>query len=130
MNVTNIYTAYYLNKIGISSICLSVELNEDEINNFIDLYESKFGYNKFEVLVYGRVENMIIKGNILDIDKSMDTYELEDFKQRKFPVFYDGVNTHILNYENKNMSISKLNRCVLRYDFYNEDSSKIKKIVN
>ena len=128
LNVTNIYTAYYLNKIGISSICLSVELNEDEINSFVDLYKEKFGNNKFEVLIYGRVENMIIKGNILDIDKSMNTYELEDFKQRRFPVFYDGVNTHILNYETKN--IRRINNCILRYDFYNEDSSKIKKIVN
>ena len=128
LNVTNIYTAYYLNKIGISSICLSVELNEDEINSFVDLYKEKFGNNKFEVLIYGKVENMIIKGNILDIDKSMNTYELEDFKQRRFPVFYDGVNTHILNYETKN--IRRINNCILRYDFYNEDSSKIKKIVN
>ena len=26
---------------------------------------------------------------------------LIDFKNRRFPVYYDGINTHILNYENK-----------------------------
>ena len=34
LNVTNIYTAYYLKKLGLNNICLSVELNEYEIDRF------------------------------------------------------------------------------------------------
>lgn len=34
LNVTNIYTAYYLNKMNIKSITLSPELNELEIEDF------------------------------------------------------------------------------------------------
>ena len=130
LNVTNIYTAYYLNRIGISSVCLSVELKEKEINEFVNLYNSKFGNMNFEVLIYGLVENMIIKGNILNIDSNNYNYILEDEKSRKFPVYYNNGNTHILNYENKNIDRSLLDNCTIRYDFYLENSNDIKKIVN
>ena len=109
-------------------MCLSVELSEDELIEFINLYNEKFGKSNFDILVHGRLENMIIKGNILNIEFGYSNYSLIDFKDREFPVYYDGVNTHILNYETKN--IRRINNCILRYDFYNEDSSKIKKIVN
>ena len=131
LNVFNIYTAYYLNKIGIKNICLSVELSEEELLEFIDLYNNKFGKTSFEILAYGRVENMIIKGNILDIEKNDYTYYLIDFKNRKFPVYYDGVNTHILNHENKKIDTNKfINKCILRYDFYDENADNIYNIVN
>lgn len=127
LNVFNIYTAYYLSKIGINTITLSVELNESELNSFIEEYEEKFGSLEFEILYYGRVENMLIKGNILNINET-NNYKLIDSNNREFPVYFDGNNTHILNYENvikKNIS-DKYN---LRYDFYDEDSSKIKNIL-
>ena len=121
LNVFNIYTAYYLRKIGVKKICLSVELSEDELLEFIKLYEEKFGSYDFEILVYGRIENMIIKGNILNIEEGYNNYTLIDFKERKFPVYYDGINTHILNYENKIVDTSRFNGiCSLRYDLYDE----------
>ena len=126
MNVFNIYTAYYLKKIGINRVCLSVELSEDELEEFINLYNKKFGKSNFDILVYGRVENMIIKGNILNIESDYNNYSLIDFKDRVFPVYYDGVNTHILNYEDKNIDISKFTGlCNLRYDLYLEDIDKV-----
>ena len=130
LNVFNIYTAYYLRKIGIKRVCLSIELSEDELLEFIKLYEDKFGSYDFEILVYGRVENMIIMGNILNIESGYNNYNLIDFKYRVFPVYYDGINTHILNYENKNIDISKFTGlCNLRYDFYDEDINNIDNIV-
>ena len=130
LNVTNIYTAYYLSKIGIKSITLSVELTPDEINNFLDSYETKFGSLDFIVLVYGRIENMIIKGNILEIKDNDNSYKLIDINGREFPVFYDGVNTHILNYENKSLDIGIMkNNYNYRYDFYNENEIEIKNIL-
>ena len=130
LNVFNIYTAYYLKKIGIDRVCLSVELSEDELLEFIDLYNKKFGKSAFDILVYGKVENMIIKGNILNIESGYNNCNLIDFKDRKFPVYYDGNNMHILNYENKVMDVSKFTGlCNLRYDFYDEDVNNIEKIV-
>lgn len=129
LNVTNIYTAYYLSKIGIKSITLSVELTLEEINNFVEEYEDKFGTLDFEVLGYGRIENMLIKGNILDLALEKD-YILKDFNDREFPVFYDGKNTHILNYENIVINSSLLNsKCNIRYNFYEEDALVIKNIL-
>lgn len=127
LNVFNIYTAYYLSKIGINTITLSVELNELELNSFIEEYAKKIGSLEFEVLYYGRVENMLIKGNILNINET-NNYKLVDSNNREFPVYFDGHNTHILNYENiTNKSIN--DKYNLRYDFYDEDSSKIKNIL-
>ena len=126
LNVFNIYTAYYLKKIGIKRVCLSVELSEDELLEFINLYNYKFGRGNFDLLVYGRVENMIIMGNILNIESGYNNYNLVDFKDRKFPVYYDGINTHILNYEYKNIDISKFTGlCNFRYDLYDEDIDKV-----
>ena len=130
LNVFNIYTAYYLKKIGIKRVCLSVELSEDELLEFIRLYEEKFGDYDFEILIYGRVENMIIKGNILNIESFYNNYNLIDFKDRVFPVYYDGINTHILNYENKNIDISKFTGlCNFRYDLYDEDINNIDNVI-
>ena len=130
LNVFNVYTAYYLKKIGINRVCLSVELDEAELIEFMNLYESKFGSYEFEILVYGRVENMIIKGNILDIESGYNNYNLIDFKGRRFPVYYDGINTHILNYEDRNIDVSKFaSLCSLRYDLYDEDINSIDNVV-
>ena len=130
LNVTNIYTAYYLDKIGVNNICLSVELEDYELEEFINLYKEKFGNCNFEILVYGRVENMIIKGNILGIENNNKKYSLIDSKNREFPVYYDGINTHIMNWEHKKLDTKNLvNKCNFRYDFYEEDSSDIEKIV-
>ena len=120
LNVFNIYTAYYLRKIGLNVIPLSVELNEYEILIFMKLFKEKFGTCKFEVLKYGRVENMIIKGNILNLDINKFDYKFEDFKERLFPVYYDGINTHIFNYEKVNLGLQDVINCYFRYDFYDE----------
>ena len=120
LNVFNIYTAYYLRKYGLNVVPLSVELNEFEILSFLKLFKEKFGTCKFEVLKYGRVENMIIKGNILNLDNCKYSYKLEDFKNRLFPVYYDGINTHILNYEMVNLGLQDVMNCYFRYDFYDE----------
>jgi len=129
LNVTNIYTAYYLKKIGLNCIPLSVELTKEEIDNFITLYNQKFGYIKFELLSYGRVWNMVIKGNILGIKEKCFGYNLVGLNNKKFPVYYDGVNTHVFNFMKRNFE--KFNDKIdIRLDFYDESSNEIKNIVN
>lgn len=126
LNVFNIYTAYYLSLYGFSEVCLSVELSYDEVSEFISLFTDKFGSFSFETFSYGRVENMIIKGNILSLIENDYTYYLEDSHKRIFPVYYDGRLTHILNYQcqDTNKFISNV-----RLDFYREDVSLIEKVV-
>ena len=133
LNVTNIYTAYYLFKAGLDVVMPSVELSDVEIVNMINNFVKTFKtYPKFEVLAYGRVENMIIKGNLLDIIANDYNYSIVDNKNNEFPVYYDGVNTHILDCKKVELSNKKILKdyVVLRYDFFNETSDEIKKILN
>ena len=129
MNVTNIYTAYFLKELGLKKVCLSVELSDIEIMKFIKLYYEKFGYNSFEVLVYGKVENMIIKDNILDLDTNNFKYRLRDSKNRIFNVYYDGRCSHIYNYQEVNCQVDD-NSLSYRLDFYDEDYNTVKNVVN
>lgn len=133
LNIYNIYTAYFLYSLGIKSLTLSVELTEDEMLEFINKYKEKFNtYPNIEVLNYGLIENMIIKDNILNISEYDHNYELYDIKNRYFPVYYDGMNTHILNFKQKENLVSKhlKDKVTLRYDFYKENSLEISKILN
>ena len=126
LNVMNIYTAYYLHKIGINSVCLSAELTEEECHSFVNLYTQKFGECSFIVLAYGRVENMIIKGNILNLKESNNTYQLIDSRKRYFPLYYDGRLTHILHSEKRNYFANSFDRrFILRYDFYEETKDEV-----
>ena len=96
LNVTNIYSVYYLHKLGYKKVTLSVELDSFEVNNLIDLFTEKFKFSpNVEVVVKDDIELMLIKGNILKIEINKEYY-LEDYKQRRFTVYFDGVNTHIL----------------------------------
>ena len=105
-----------------------MELSDVETKNFVKLYNEIIGSGIFEIMDYGRVENMFIKGNILGLEKNEYSYFLIDQKKRKFPVFYDGINTHVLNYE----LVRKLenNDCYIhRLDFYDEDIIFIEKLL-
>ena len=132
LNITNIYTIYYLQKMNVTAITLSVELTDEEIKKLISKYYQKFKTTpNIEVVVYGRVENMLIKGNILSLDQNDYSYNLIDFKKRKFPVFFDGINTHILNYENKTIIDNKIldNNTSIRFIFFQETKEEVEKII-
>lgn len=133
LNVTNVYTAYYIYKLTMQTVTLSVELTNEELINFINDYIKTFNkYPNVEILAYGRVENMVIKGNILKLSTKVYDYKLRDNKGRVFPVYFDGVNTHVLNYEQVKLDDVKLLKkyASLRLDFYDEEPDKIKSIIN
>lgn len=132
LNVTNVYTAYYIYKLTLQPITLSVELSSDEIINFINTYVKTFNaYPNIEILGYGKVENMVIKGNILNISTKVYEYNLRDNKNRLFPVYFDGVNTHVLNNESQKLEELELLRkyASVRLDFYEEDSDTVKRVL-
>ena len=132
LNVYNIYTAYYLHKLGIQAVTLSVELSQLEIEQFIRLYETTFKEKfTFQMLCYGTVENMIIKGNILNINKDDYDYCLTDIKSRVFPVFYDGVLTHVMNFEQRKEKLSPYlkENIQIRLDFHQETKDEVYSII-
>lgn len=132
LNVYNIYTAYYLYKLGLKGVTLSAELSQLEIEQFIRLYESTFKEKStFQMLCYGRVENMIIKGNILNINKDDYDYCLTDIKSRIFPIFYDGVLTHVMNFEQRQEKLSAYlkENIQIRLDFHKETKDEVYSII-
>ncbi len=132
LNVYNIYTAYYLYKLGLQAVTLSVELSQLEIEQFIRLYESTFKEKStFQMLCYGTVENMIIKGKILNINKDDYDYCLTDIKSRVFPIFYDGVLTHVMNFEQRKEKLSAYlkENIQIRLDFHQETKDEVYSII-
>ena len=131
LNVYNSYTAYYLLKNGLYNFTLSVELTDKELTLLIENLKNKLNSSFIpEILVYGYVENMYIKGNILNIDNSLYQYKLKDQRNRIFNCFLDNnSNTVILNYEKKIIEDDLGFTYFKRFDFYDEDSNQIKEIV-
>lgn len=128
LNVFNIYTAHYLYKHGLRTIAISPELSQEEVISFIKDYYEKFkNYPDIEYLVYGKVENMIIKGNILSLEENDYNYKLIDNKNRSFPTYYSYGKTHILNYISlKNTPVPYLKEhCNLRFDFFDESKETV-----
>jgi len=127
LNVYNIYTAYYLLENGLLNIPVSVELNSNEVVNLYNNFIEKFKFiPPLEVLSYGRVENMIIKGNILSLDSNYN-YDLLDKRKRCFKAYYSNGLTHILNYEKKEELYNF--DYIKRLDFYDEKKEDIINIV-
>lgn len=132
LNVYNIYTAYYLYRLGLKKITLSVELSVSEIHDFIHRFQAVFGIKpNVEVISYGLVCDMIIKGNILGLKEDDFSYYLEDLRGRRFPVFYHGNKSYILNYQSfLPDEFSSLKDVVsFRYQFFLESKDDIQDIV-
>lgn len=132
LNVYNIYTAYYLYQLGLSKITLSVELSVSEILDFFHRFENAFGVRpNVEIVGYGRVEDMIIKDNILNLKEDCYEYSLVDLRERKFPVYYSQGKTTILNYQTQPISelVSLKDFVSIRYQFFKETKDELISIV-
>lgn len=130
LNIYNSYSAYYLLEKGFKNICLSVELDSNEQIEIIKALKDKFKIDiNPEILVYGRCENMIIKGNILNITNDKYRYSLLDLGKREFKVYFENNKTYILDSKTQSVNI-KSPSVIKRFDFYDEDDKTIEKIVN
>ncbi len=141
LNVTNSYFVSYLRNLGIFNITLSIENTKEEISNIIQ----KIGNRGLEVLVYGKVEAMIMKYCPLKMLVGNDTipcnichngkkYELLDRNGEKYPLIQDKELTHILYYQNIHLEndMKKLKQIgILRYrfDFFDETREEIDRIL-
>ncbi len=130
LNIYNSYSTYYLLEKGFKNICLSVELDSNEQIEIIKALKDKFKIDiNPEILVYGRCENMIIKGNILNITNDKYRYSLLDLRKREFKVYFENNKTYILDSKTQSVNI-KSPSVIKRFDFYDEDDKTIEKIVN
>ncbi|MBQ6841005.1 MAG: U32 family peptidase [Bacilli bacterium] len=137
LNITNHYTFDYI-KPHLRTAMLSVEMSFDQIQEFMKYYP--YG-NASEILVYGRVELMLMKycplNRIVNKDKVCQVcqkgnkYELEDRNKALYPLINNPVthSTTILNCEITN-KINDINKYLdlgihnFRVEFTDEDYDK------
>lgn len=145
LNVTNSNTLDYFHSLGISKICLSVELEDDKIQKMIDAYYQKNGfYPNTEILLYGRVELMMMKycplkmllnkENHCHMCKGEEKYYLEDRNYEKYPIVSRACTNYILHYKkiNRLNNISKYQKMhIFNYQmiFYDETKEEVVRLV-
>lgn len=124
LNVANDYTINELNKLGSTSITLSVELTPYNLSQIKNKKDS-------EIIVYGTPECMIIKNNIFNIQN--EKTELVNTKGEKFLVLFENDYTHIFQHKPINLleNKSKLkNFGTYRIELLNENISQTQSIIN
>lgn len=136
LNVANHYYMDYL-KDKVESITLSVENKLENLYNLTKLSK----YYNLEVVVYGRIELMIMKHCILGNMKKEKCINcnlcdkksyLIDRNNKEYPILanHDKIN-HILNYRSDILNINEVKECIkdkistIRIEFYDEDEEEI-----
>lgn len=141
LNVTNSYHVEYLRNLGIRNITLSIENSCSDISNIV----KKVGNCGLEVLVYGRLEAMIMKycplKMLINHDKKLcnichngKIYELQDRNGAKYPLLQSNEQTHLFYHQifHREFEIPKLFEIgILRYrfEFFDENSQEINEIL-
>lgn len=141
LNVTNSYHVDYLRKCGFSAITLSVENSISEIKNIV----SCVGNSGLEVLIYGRLEAMIMKycplkmlvnkdKNPCSICRNGKKYELMDRNGAKYVLLQKNELTHIFYYrnfslENELTELKKIGILRYRFEFFDENREEIHRIL-
>lgn len=141
LNVVNSYHVSYLRKLGVSSITLSIENTCDDIKRLID----NAGNKGIQVLVYGRLEAMIMKycplKMLVNKDKSVcnvcrngKKYELVDRNQAHYPLVQEKELTHIFYHqvyslESSLLELKKMGIKEYRFEFFDENGSQVEDIL-
>ena len=126
LNVTNSYSVALLHSLGVKRVTLSVELDFDRTKLLIDNYIKR--YNKrpnLEVIVYGNLESMITKYDILGSYGLKGLNYLKDDHKYLYPIKYKNDRTIIYHYDKLNIpNINKyydIGVNVLRYQIIDMD---------
>lgn len=131
LNVVNHEYIDYLHELNVKRITLSPELTKDGINLLIKKIDSDI---ELEMLIYGRLEYMIMKYHILESYDKNPNYYLEDQFHNKFPII-DEKYAHIMSHkkldyledicEYQNMGIN-----TFRLELWDESEEEITTIIN
>ena len=145
LNVTNIYSAYTLYRLGLKKITLAYEMSKERIFQFMQRFEDKFhSIPPVDLIIYGRPDLMMTK--YCPIAKTYKTnphchmceknqYALEDRLHQKYPLVHDG-SCHLRILHSKPIhlfqyleEIKKTKISGLRIDLTIEDEKQTEKII-
>lgn len=101
LNIYNHYSIKFLNSYGLRNVTLSVELDKYKIKDIAHYF------NNSEVIIYGRVELMVMKYCPLkkclnycnNCKSSLDKFYLEDRHGNKMPMIRNNCITHIMHHD-------------------------------
>lgn len=142
LNIVNSYYIDYLRKLGINKITLSPEATIEKIEKTVSIC----GNSNLEVLIYGKIEAMIMKycplkelinkDEVCHVCSNNKKYYLRDRNKALYPLIFDNVNhlTHIFYYKNLLLDndISRLLNAGIRnyrIDFLEENSKEVTNII-
>lgn len=123
LNIANDYSIDTLSNLNVQSITLSVESNLNVLNKIKNKADS-------EIIIYGTLENMIIKNNIFNLHH--EQAYLEDYKNNLYPLTYDN-HTHIFNHEKINYlnNLTELKGFgTYRLELFNETPEELQSLIN
>ena len=86
-NVVNSYSVAFLHSLGVKKVTLSLELDYYKTKLLIENYRKRYNKNpNLEVIVYGNIESMITKYDILDRYNLEGKYFLKDDHKYLYPI--------------------------------------------
>ena len=108
MNISNSLSLYYMHKLGVKKVTLSVECDYENIRRTIKDYVGKYKYApNVEVVVYGKPELMIMKydllGKYINGNTNNNEYYLEDRVGEKYKLIKSDDITYVMHYKNIDM---------------------------
>ena len=137
LNITNHYSINLLKNYNVKRITLSVELNDNQIKNILKYT------NQVELIVYGRLELMVMKYCPLkkclnyckNCKNNQDKFYLEDKFNHNYPIINNQCLTHIMHYqvENKLDKLSTYQDMGISYyrlELFNEDKYELEYLIN
>ena len=108
LNVTNSYSVALLHSLGVKRITLSVELDFDKTKLLIDNYIKRYKkHPNLEVIVYGNIESMITKYDILNHYNLKGSFYLKDDHKYLYPIIRKDNKTIIYHYDKLNIEDTK-----------------------
>jgi len=138
LNCVNSETVYTLHKLGAKRVCLSYEINLEDINNLVNEYKYKTGgMPNLEMIVYGRAPLMFTNYCPLKVYNQCgkckkNQYYIEE-EYGKFPLIsHEDCTTTILNGKILNLidDLDKLDSInTFRLAFTKESKEKVREIV-
>ena len=107
LNVVNSYTVAFLHSLGARKICLSYELNDNQIKNIIDNYKKRYGKHPNLELIVSCYEEVMISKFSLNKYYNNDKIYLRDMFGNKYTVITDNDLMYIYNYKKRDIFSSK-----------------------